>query len=85
MVQDLRMNSFTFSTLTDESESQVRLFAEEVVPAVRTSGYASCCLSQEGKGGGCGTVKTWREKCESNAPESDAPVLSPGKESTSCR
>ena len=35
MVQDLRLNSFALSTLTDESESQVRLFAEEVVPAVR--------------------------------------------------
>lgn len=35
MAQDLHMNSFTFSPCADEREAQVRLFAEEVVPAVR--------------------------------------------------
>jgi hypothetical protein len=35
MIQNLRMTSFNFSPVTDDSEGQVQLFAEKVVPAVR--------------------------------------------------
>jgi hypothetical protein len=35
MIQNLRMTSFNFSPVTDDSEGQVQLFAEKVVSAVR--------------------------------------------------
>ncbi len=35
MIQNLRMTNFNFSPVTDDSEGQVQLFAEKVVPAVR--------------------------------------------------
>jgi hypothetical protein len=34
VIQNLRMTSFNFSPMTDDSEGQVQLFAEKVVPAV---------------------------------------------------